>query len=102
MRLAWADEVATLSGVAPLAIQPYRRTIVQLAVDPPAPADLPLVFAFDGSLYFKPDAGGRVWLSPHDETPCPPCDAAPEEIDIAIAIDRLQQVVDWQVRKVET
>lgn len=98
---AWADEVATMAGVGPLAIQPYRRTIVQLAIDPPAPADLPLVFASDGSLYFKPDAGGRLWLSPHDETPCPPCDAAPEELDIAIAIDRMQQLVDWRIQRVE-
>ena len=80
---------------------PYRRTIVQLDVEPRAPADLPLVIALDGSFYFKPDAGGKLWLSPHDETPTPACDAAPEELDVAIAIDRLQKVVDWQVKRVE-
>lgn len=98
---AWADDVAVKAGIRPLGIQPYRRTIAQLSVEPEAPADLPLVIALDGSFYFKPDAGGTLWLSPHDETATTACDAAPEELDVAIAIDRLQQVVDWQVKRVE-
>jgi D-arginine dehydrogenase len=98
---AWADPVAQCADVSPLGIQPYRRTIMQLAVEPNAPADLPLVVGLDGSFYFKPDAGGRLWLSPHDEIASPPCDAAPEEIDIAKAIDRLQQVVDWRIVRLE-
>ena len=98
---AWADEVAMRSGVRPLGIAPHRRTIVQLVTEPSAPADLPLVIGLDGSFYFKPDAGGRVWLSPHDETACVAGDAAPEELDIALAIDRFQQVVDWRIVRVE-
>jgi hypothetical protein len=39
-------------------IQPYRRTIAQLRVDPPAPADLPLIIDALGRFYFKPEAGG--------------------------------------------
>lgn len=98
---AWADPVATLAGAAPLGIQPYRRTMVQLRTEPAPPADLPHVGALDGSFYFKPEAGGRLWLSPHDETPCDPCDAAPEELDVAIAIDRFEHVVDWRVAALE-
>lgn len=98
---AWADDVAACAGIEPLGIQPYRRTIAQISVEPTAPAQLPLVIALDGSFYFKPDAGGTLWLSPHDETPTPACDAAPEELDVAIAIDRVQQVVDWQIKRVE-
>lgn len=98
---AWADEVAKLAQVRPLGIQPYRRTIAQLSVSPAAPANLPLVIGLDGSFYFKPDSGGTLWLSPHEETPTAACDAAPEEIDVARAIDRLQQVVDWDIRRVE-
>ena len=98
---AWADDVATRCGERPLGIAPYRRTIAQLRVDPPAPADLPLIIDAGERFYFKPEAGGRLWLSPHDETPCPPCDCAPEEIDVALAIDRLEQVVDWRVEAVE-
>jgi D-arginine dehydrogenase len=98
---AWADEVAELAGEWPLGIQPYRRTMVQLRIDPPAPPTLPLVIDAQGRFYFKPEAGGRLWLSPHDETPCEPGDCAPEEIDVALAIDRLEQAVGWRVEAVE-
>lgn len=98
---AWADEVARRAGCAPIGITPYRRTLVQLRVDPPVPDDVPHVASLDGSFYFKPEAGGKLWLSPHDESESLPVDAAPEEIDIAIAIDRLEQVVDWRIERVE-
>ncbi|WP_277750399.1 NAD(P)/FAD-dependent oxidoreductase [Croceibacterium ferulae] len=97
---AWADTVAGLAGARPLGIAPLRRTVAQLRTDPPAPASLPLVLDLAGRFYFKPESG-RLWLSPHDETPSPPCDAAAEELDVALAIDRLEQVVDWQVQAVE-
>ena len=97
---AWADQVAQRAGVAPLGIAPLRRTVVQLRMSTPVPADLPLVMGFDGSFYFKPEAG-KIWLSPHDETPSPPCDAAPDEIDVALAIDRFEQVLDWPVAALE-
>ena len=97
---AWADDVAELAGAAPLGIAPLRRTIAQLRTDPPAPSSLPLVLDISERFYFKPDAG-NLWLSPHDETPSPACDAAPEEIDVALAIDRFEQVCDWQVQRLE-
>ena len=95
---AWADPVAALAGVKPLGITPLRRTMVQLAVDPPLSADMPLIRDARDRFYVKPEAGGRGWLSPHDEIPTPPCDARPEEIDVAVAVDRLQQAVDWRVK----
>lgn len=98
---AWADRVAASAGAAPIGLQPYRRTLSQLRVDPPARHDLPLVMDALERFYFKPEAGGRLWLSPHDETPCDPCDCAAEEIDVAIAIDRLEGAVDWKVERVE-
>jgi D-arginine dehydrogenase len=97
---AWADDVAQMAGIARLGIQPYRRTILQLRVDPPAPADLPLVLGINGDFYFKPEAG-RLWLSPHDETPVAAGDVAPEELDVALAIDRFENVVDWKIEAVE-
>jgi len=97
---AWADPVAELAGVRPLGVQPYRRTVAQLRLAEGPPADLPLVLGIDGLFYFKPEAG-RLWLSPHDETPSPPCDAAPEELDIALAIDRFEHVVDWPITAIE-
>jgi D-arginine dehydrogenase len=98
---AWADEVARIAGVRSLGIMPLRRTIAQLRVMPAAPASLPLVLDAAGRYYFKPAAGGRLWLSPHDETPALAADAAAEEIDVAIAIDRLAEVVDWRIERVE-
>ncbi|MBW8784326.1 MAG: FAD-binding oxidoreductase [Novosphingobium sp.] len=97
---AWADAVAELAGVRPLGIAPYRRTIAQVHTTPAAPADLPLVLDLGEQFYFKSEAG-RLWLSPHDETPSPPCDAAPEQIDVATAIARFEAVVDWRVDRVE-
>jgi D-arginine dehydrogenase len=97
---AWADEVAQLAGAKPLGIAPLRRTVAQLRVDPAPPSDLPLVLDLKGEFYFKPEHG-RLWLSPHDETPSPPCDVAAEELDVALAIDRFEQVVDWRVLAVE-
>jgi D-arginine dehydrogenase len=98
---AWADPVAAACSVPPLGIRPYRRTLAQLRVDPPVPAELPLVIDALGRFYFKPEAGGRLWLSPHDETECEPGDCAAEEIDVALAIDRLERVVDWRIERVE-
>jgi D-arginine dehydrogenase len=98
---AWADQVARIAGAPPIGIQPYRRTMIQLRTDPAAAASLPHVADISGGFYFKPEAGGRLWLSPHDETPVDPGDVQPEEIDVAIAIDRFEQVVDWRVAAVE-
>ncbi|WP_262503899.1 NAD(P)/FAD-dependent oxidoreductase [Sphingosinithalassobacter sp. CS137] len=98
---AWADPVARIAGAAPLGITAYRRTMVQLRTDPAPPPDLPHVAHLTGSFYFKPEAGGRLWLSPHDEIETPPVDAAPEEIDVATAIDRFEHAVDWRVSALE-
>ncbi|MFM6854901.1 MAG: NAD(P)/FAD-dependent oxidoreductase [Sphingopyxis sp.] len=98
---AWADDVAARCGAAPIGITPYRRTVVQLRLHQPVPAELPLCIDAGGSFYVKGEGEGRVWLSPHDETPDTARDVAAEEQDVAIAIDRLGQVVDWDVAAVE-
>lgn len=98
---AWGDSVADACGIAPLGLVPKRRTMVQLRVDRSGLRSLPLVIAADGSFYFKGEGDRSLWLSPHDESDCAPCDAAPEELDVALAIDRFQHVVDWKIEKVE-
>jgi D-arginine dehydrogenase len=95
---AWADAVAEAAGVAPIGIQPLRRTIVVTDVRPDAPADMPVVMDAGGSLYFKPD-GGRLWISPHDETPDLAHDVQPDEMDMAVALDRFEQMCDWPIRR---
>lgn len=97
---AWADEVAALADIAPLGISPLQRTVAQLRVDPPVAEDLPLVLDISGAFYFKPESG-RLWLSPQDETPSPPCDTAADELPVAQAIASLESVVDWRIEAVE-
>ncbi len=98
---AWADEVARRCGVEPLEIAPKRRTMVQIAVGRQGLRQMPLVGDAEGSFYFKGESDSSIWLSPHDEIDTDPCDAAPEEIDIAVAIHRFETVVDWPVLRVE-
>ena len=98
---AWASRIAAMAGATPIEVQPYRRTIAQLTTDPPMAPDTPLIMDALGRFYFKPEAGGRLWLSPHDETAVEPHDVAPEELDVAIAIDRFEHVVDWRVLRRE-
>ena len=98
---AWADEVARMAGLAPMGIAPKRRTMVQLRIGRAGLRHLPLVADAAGTFYFKGESENSIWLSPHDEIDSDPCDAAPEEIDVAIAIDRLEQVVDWPIERVE-
>lgn len=98
---AWADSVAVACGVAPIGIAPMRRTMVQLRVGRSGISRLPLIVDAASQFYFKGEGDSSIWLSPHDEIASDPCDAAPEEIDIAIAIDRFEQAVDWPVERVE-
>ena len=87
----WADELAEALGARPNGLVPMRRTAILL--DPPTglPVDgWPAVIDVDEEFYFKPDAG-RILASPADQTPSPPTDAAPEEIDVATAAWRIEQ-----------
>jgi D-arginine dehydrogenase len=87
---AWADEVARCAGVAPLGLVAKRRTAILL--DPPVgldPTHWPMVIDVDERFYFKPEAG-KLLVSPGDETPVEPCDVQPEELDVAIAVDRYE------------
>ncbi|WP_417622656.1 NAD(P)/FAD-dependent oxidoreductase [Parasphingorhabdus sp.] len=97
---AWADTIARLAGAKPIGIQPFIRNMVQIETDPPSSSDMPLVVGLDGSFYFKPDGSGSYWLSPHDEIPSEPADVAPDELSVAIAIDRFEKVMDVEVKRV--
>jgi D-arginine dehydrogenase len=97
---AWADEIAILCGAGAMGMQPLRRTA--MLVDPPDGVDVqqwPSVIDADEQFYFKPDAG-KLLLSPADETPSLPCDAQPEELDIAICVDRVQAALNLEVRRI--
>jgi D-arginine dehydrogenase len=97
---AWADVVARQAGARPVGLQPMRRTAMTI----PAPEGhdtrhWPMVIDVDETVYFKPDAG-QFLLSPANEDPMDPCDVAPEELDIAIAVDRFEALTTHPVRRI--
>ncbi|WP_417450937.1 NAD(P)/FAD-dependent oxidoreductase [Kordiimonas sp.] len=97
---AWADHIGVIAGGREIGLMPKRRTAI--LVEPPAgvdPAPWPMVFDVDEGFYFKPDAG-MLLISPCDETESPACDAQPEELDIAIAVDRVMTATTLQVRRI--
>lgn len=97
---AWADEVAKLAGLPPIGLMPLRRTA--FAFEAPAGLDgrdWPLLADVEERFYVKPDAG-RFIGSPADETPSPPCDAQAEELDIAVAVDRIEQATTFRIRRI--
>jgi D-arginine dehydrogenase len=98
---AWGEQVATRAGVAGIGLVPKRRTVVQLRIGRTGLRDLPFVTDLHESFYFKGEGDNSVWVCPLDETPVDPCDAAPEEIDVATAIDRFEKAVDWPIEAVE-
>ena len=98
---AWGDDVAARCGVRALGLQPKRRTVVQLRIGRTGLRDLPFVTDLHASFYFKGEGDNSVWVCPLDETDTDPCDAAPEELAVAQAIDRFERVVDWRVEAVE-
>lgn len=97
---AWADPIAQQAGLRGIGIQPRRRTALLIDVPgSPAMADWPMVIDADETFYFKPEAG-QLLVSPADATESDPCDAQPEEIDVAIAVDRLTRATGLQIQRI--
>jgi D-arginine dehydrogenase len=98
---AWADALAQMAGVAPVGLTPKRRTAALIdAPDGPAGEDWPMVVDAEEQFYMKPDAG-KLLISPADATPTVPCDAQPEELDVAIAVDRIERAFEISVRRID-
>ncbi len=98
---AWADELAAMAGVQALGLVPKRRTVCVVQLPSGASSGAwPLAGDVDETVYFKQEGGGLL-ISPEDETPSPPCDAQPEDWDVAVAIDRAQSVLDLPVSRIE-
>lgn len=98
---AWADVVAAMAGAEPVGLVPKRRTA--FTFDSPAGLDLthmPMVIDFDESWYIKPEVG-QFLGSLADETPSPPCDAQPEEIDVATAVERIETATTLSIRRIK-
>lgn len=97
---SWAEQVGAMVGAASIGLHVLRRTAMLL--DPPAGLDLaqwPFVVDVDQQFYFKPE-GVKLLLSPADQAPVEPQDARPEELDLAVAVDRLQRAADFPVTRI--
>ena len=98
---AWSDRVAASCGVAPVGLQPKRRSAAIVAGPAGVSvADWPEISPVDVSFYAKP-AGGKLMLSPADEEPAEPHDAWADDMRLAEAAAALEQMVDMQVQRLE-
>lgn len=94
---AWSDEVAVRAGLDPIGLQPFRRTAFTFPVD--GVDGWPMVMDAGSRFYFEPEGPGLLG-SPAEETASEPCDARPDELDIARAVDALGEATTLQVRGV--
>jgi D-arginine dehydrogenase len=98
---AWADVIAQMAGVRPIGIEPRRRTVISFTA--PEGEDVsrwPFTKTVGEGFYLLPEGRGQLLASSMDQTPSDPCDAAPEELDIAIAADRLEQATTLAIRRI--
>jgi D-arginine dehydrogenase len=88
---SWADGLASLAGVQPVGVQPKRRTIITFDAPPGTKLEgLPFAKTIGDELYFAPESG-RLFASPMDEVPSDPCDAQPDEYEVALAAYRMEE-----------
>jgi D-arginine dehydrogenase len=94
---AWCDVVGGLAGAAAIGLVPKRRSAFVFAPPPGlAVARWPAFVGVDESWYVKPDAG-QLLGSPANADPVEPHDVQPEELDIALAIDRIEAMTTLKI-----
>lgn len=97
---AWCDVVGEMAGAQPLGLVPKRRTAFMVTA-PEGSSHWPLTVDAAHTFYFKPD-GPQLLCSPADETPSEPCDARPDEVDIALAIERINEMTTLGIRSIRS
>ena len=97
---AWADELAVISGVEKLGLQPFRRTAAIVNVRNPLTPETPMVCAADDSFYFRPE-GKQVLISPSEHVPSGPEDAKPRPGDVEKLITSLNSVTTLGIESVD-
>lgn len=96
---AWAGVVGEMAGAMDIGLQPRRRSAFIFAPPPGCDASTwPLTAGVTEDWYIKPDAG-MLLGSPANVDPVPPHDVQPEEMDIALAIDRIQEMTTLTIRR---
>lgn len=98
---AWVDRIAAMARVRLVDIRPLRRTVITF--DAPAGLDVsqwPFTKTVGPGFYIEPEGRGRLLACPMDEHESDPCDAQPEEEDIALAAWRVEQATSLQIRHI--
>ena len=99
---SWADHVAMLAGVRPIGLKPKRRTIITFDPPPGTSLDaLPFAKTVGDDLYFAPESG-RLFASPMDEVASDPCDAQPDEYEVALAAYRVEERTTMKVGRIHS
>ena len=99
---AWADQIGSMAGAPPIGLVPMRRTAFTFPAPPGHdPGSWPVVCDIDEAFYFKPEAK-QLMGSPAEETPMEPHDVRPEEIDVALAIERIEAATTMRIRHVSS
>lgn len=98
---AWADVIAVMAGVSPVGLQPRRRTVIAFAALEGADVSKwPFTKTVGEGFYLLPEGRGQLLASSMDQTPSGPCDAAAEELDIAVAADRVERATTLAIRRI--
>ncbi|HCW83259.1 MAG: FAD-binding oxidoreductase [Planktotalea sp.] len=98
---AWADKLGQMAQAEHIRLLPKRRTAMMITAPRELTPDFPMTIDIEEQFYLKPETG-RLLISPADETLSYPCDAQPEELDIAICVDRIEKAFDLSVRRIES
>ena len=87
-------------GAERVGLMPKRRTAILFQGPVHIPiCEWPAFIDADEEFYARPESGALMG-SPADETPMEPCDVQPEELDIAIAVDRLQRATTLEIKHI--
>lgn len=97
---AWGDRIASLAGVAPLGLQPMRRTAFMVPGSEES-SSWPMVVEANEQFYFRPD-GVQFLCSLAEEVPSEPMDARPRMEDVALAIERINEATTFDIRSVNS
>lgn len=95
---SWADAIARMAGIAPVGVTPLRRTIITFD-GPEGSGSWPFAKTVGEELYFAPESG-RLFASPMDEVPSGPCDAQPDDYEVALAAHRIEERTTLQVSRI--
>lgn len=99
---AWADQLGKMAGAEPIGLVPKRRTAMQIAAPTGAAVGgWPIAVDVSEEFYVKPVAQ-QLLLSPANEDPDVPSDVQPDEMDIALCVDRVERAFDVRVGRIET